>query len=114
MGENPSVAPAHHDFGVGQVGDHLTHRPLARTRLHVDEACPPPWQVLSMCRRSTPEPSAGSSSPEQIEQILLIGGRLGNRVRGGIVDVHRRNLPVRAEDRFLPSGGMFMEQCRDG
>lgn len=95
LSENPSIATAHGDFGVCQVCDHLAHRPLARTRLLKE-------LVFGFLGKVPQFLSSRLLShrriivSEQIEKELLIGGRLGHRVRRDMAVVHQRNLPVRS------------------
>ena len=112
LGEDPPVAAAHCDLGVGEVCDHLTHRPFVRSRLLVEVIARFLGQHLQLVG-SRCLSRRGFVVAEQVEKKLLVGTGLCHRVRRSVAVVHHRNLPVRPGSLEASFAAVFVEQWRD-
>ena len=108
VGEDPAVAPAHHDLGVGRVGETAVDRPLARRRATlcrcdsgvVDDRCATRPGVACLHRRP------GSWSPSRPRRCSLVAPA-GRRSGSGEVDAGRlggRRACTVAQRRDYPNG----------
>jgi hypothetical protein len=93
VGKNPSIAPAHGYFGVGEVSDRLAGRPLAGGRLQVEIVT----GLLGQCPQRFRGRFLGAQGivfAKKGEDEQLIGPRLVNRIWGLTGVVHGWNLPI--------------------